>query len=151
MEKLLKCPYSCSVSKGKSLYRNIREDYTLQYNEYHEVEAVKVGETDILKEINSHVNEVGLVNVMKLAIAHGENPYTKFAKYEDGVPFAVDPNATLDDIQNLQKQNNDKLAELAKTLGLSVDDLAAKVNDGSIGDYIKNYHPEQSTQDGGAD
>ena len=121
MSKLLnKCPYLKSKSGFKYTQQLIREDYGLQYNEHHQVEAVLEGETDLVKEANSHVNEVGLINAMRLAEAYGENPFVKFGKYEAGIPVAVDPNATLDEINQVITEQTKKYEEIAKTLGVSV-------------------------------
>ena len=133
MEKLTnKCPYLVPVAPRDTKQTTIQKQYELQYNDQHIVEEVEIDELDLIKEVNSHVNEVGLVNVFRNAIAHGEDPYTKFAKTEDGVPFAFDENATLDDLIQESNKNKAKLEEIAKTLGVSVDELIKAVQNGSL-------------------
>ena len=121
MAKLHK--YSTSTSTFKIDMIRVEENFGLQYNEHHQVEAVKEGETDLVKDVNSHVDEVGLINAMRLAIAHGEDPYTKFGKYEAGIPVSLDPNATLDEINEALQTTTKKYEEIAKALGVSVNQL----------------------------
>lgn len=135
----------------KYQFENVVEDFTLQYNEQHQVEKVKVGETDLIKEVNSHVNEVGLLNAYRLAIAHGEDPMVKFGKYEAGIPVAVDPNATLDEINEAIQEQSAKYAELAKTLGVSVADLQKAVQNGTIGDLIAGANAPKQEETTGKD
>lgn len=136
--------------KGTFKYRfdNVREDFELQYNEHHQVEKVKVGETDLIKEVNSHANEVGLLNAYRLAIAHGEDPMVKFGKFEAGIPVSIDPNATLDELNEAIQEQSAKYAELAKTLGVSVADLQEAVRNGTIGDLIAGANAPKQEETG---
>lgn len=145
--KVGKCPYLKSLSTAKEVEELVREDYTLEYNEDHEVVKVKVGETDIVKEVNSHVHEVGLVNVVKNAIAHGEDPLTKFCKTEPGVPVAINANATLDELLQVSNENAKKYAAIAAELGCSVDELKAAINNGTL-DQLVNKPKEESKTEG---
>ena len=148
MEKLHK--YSKSVSTCFVPMINIEEEYELQYNKDHIVEKVKIGEVDIHKECCSHFDEVGLINAWKMAVAHGENPLQKFAKLEPGVAASIDPNATLDEVNALIDGNNNKYADIAASLGITVEQLQAAVADGSIGQVIQNATAQQpAAEDGG--
>lgn len=129
--------YSKSISTGVWPMETVRKEYELQYNEDHIVEKVEVGETDLIKEVQSHKDEVGLINVVKNAIAHGEDPLTKFNKVGAGVPVSVDPNATFDELKEMMDADDKKYADIASSLGLSVDQLKAAIADGSIGQVIK--------------
>lgn len=138
MEKLTnKCPYLVPVAPRDTKQTIIQKQYELQYNDHHVVEEVEIDELDLIKEVNSHVNEVGLVNVFRNAIAHGEDPYTKFAKTEDGVPFAFDENATLDELIQESNKNKAKFEEVAKALGVSVDDIQNAVKNGTLDQLLK--------------
>lgn len=154
MEKSVKkfevaeCPFSSPVNPHDVVYAQIKEDFELQYNKDHVVEKVKVGETDIQKEIESHVDEVGLVNVMKMAIAHGENPYLKFNKTEDGVPVAVDENVTLDELLELSKKNEEKYGNIAKELGVSPDELVKAINSGKLQELITAANTKKEVKEG---
>ena len=140
--------YSTSISKFHIEPEIIRQDYELQYNKDHIVEKVLVGETDRVKEVNSHFDEVGLVNVMKMALARGEDPLTKFNKTEDGVMFGIDPNMTKDDLISELSEISVKKSELAKTLGISLADFDAALANGTINDFIKAANiPESSGDD----
>lgn len=146
--EVAKCPFSSPVNPHDVVYAQIKEDFELQYNKDHVVEKVKVGETDIQKEIESHVDEVGLVNVMKMAIAHGENPYLKFNKTEDGVPVAVDENVTLDELLELSKKNEEKYGNIAKELGVSPDELVKAINSGKLQDLITAANTKKEVKEG---
>ena len=138
MEKLTnKCPYLVPVAPRDIKQTTIQKQYELQYNDHHVVEEVEIDELDLIKEVNSHVNKVGLVNVFQNAIAHGEDPYSKFVKTDDGVPFAFDENATLDDLINESNKNKAKFEEVAKQLGFSVADLQKAVQNGSLDQLLK--------------
>lgn len=150
MKPANECPYLKPVVNHCEKEVIIEEDFELQYNEQHIVEEVKVGETDLVKEVNSHINEVGLSNVIKNAIAHGEDPMTKFGKVEAGVPVALDINTTMDELLEQCNKNKEKYAEIAKNLGVSVEELQAAVASGSL-DAIINKSVEEANQEGGAE
>lgn len=148
MEKLpKKCPYPKSRSTGFEKEIVIREDYELEYDKDHIVQKVKVGETDIVKEVQSHKGEAGLLNAIKNAIAHGEDPSVIYAKTEPGVEFAIPNNATMDELIELSNQNKAKYAEIAKSLGVSVDDLQKAVANGTL-DQLINKPAEEEKKDG---
>lgn len=132
-----KCPYLTSVHYVKQQMEVIREDYDFQFDENHELQIVHTGDTDLRKEVKSHENEVGLVNVIKNAVAHGDNPYQVFKKSEPGVMCCIDPNATVDEILEAQKDINSKMDELASQLGVSTLDLIKAMNDGTINTLIE--------------
>lgn len=141
------CPYLKATSKGQEVQIVIREDYELQYNKDHIVEKVKVGETDIVKEVESHIGEAGLLNAIKNAIAHGEDPQVVYAKTEPGMPVSVPNNATMDDLLELSNQNKAKYAEIAKTLGVSVDELQQAIQMGTL-DKLINKPAEEEEKEG---
>ena len=147
MEKLLKPVYSRSQNFSRKIEGSIVTDYELKYNEAHEVIKVDIGERDLAKEVVSHVDEVGLLNVIKQAIAHGENPYNAFKKDEPGLMFAVDPNATMDEIIEAANLNKTKLSEFAATLGVSVDDLVKALNDGNL-ETVVAAHAQKEKEEG---
>ena len=64
--------------------------------------------------------------------------FFQFKKVEDGIPFAVDVNATLDDLKDLQAANDNKLDEIAKSLGLTSEALVKAMRDGSINQVIQD-------------
>lgn len=140
------CPYLRASSKGKEVQIVIREDYELQYNKDHIVEKVKVGETDIVKDVESHIGEAGLLNAIKNAIAHGEDPQVVYAKTEPGIPASVPNNATMDDLLELSNQNKAKYAELAKTLGVSVDELQQAIQMGTLDKLINKPVDEENKE-----
>ena len=128
---MAKLNYSVSQSKYKETPEVIRDEYELQYNKEHIVEKVKVGETDLIKEVDSHVNEVGLINVVRLAIARGEDPSIKFAKDEPGIMAAIDPNASAEEISEYLSSLESKYSDIAQSLGVSVEELKASLGDQS--------------------
>ena len=137
------CPYLKATSKGKEVQIVIREDYELQYNKDHIVEKVKVGETDIVKEVESHIGEAGLLNAIKNAIAHGEDPQVVYAKTEPGIGVSVPNNATMDDLLELSNQNKAKYAEIANTLGVTVDELQEAIQMGTLDKLINKPAEEE--------
>lgn len=145
-KSLNECPYLKSTSKGKEVQIVIREDYELQYNKDHIVEKVKVGETDIVKEVESHIGEAGLLNAIKNAIAHGEDPQVVYAKTEPGMPVSVPNNATLDDLLELSNQNKAKYAEIAKSLGVTVDELQKAIQTGTLDKLINKPVVEEEKE-----
>ena len=142
----IKPVYLKSKSKGFRKTSNIVTDYDLQYNDAHETVIVEIGTRDLDKEVQSHIGEVGLYNVIKQAIAHGQDPYLAFRKDEPGIPFAIDENATMDDIVNGANLNKAKLEEFAKGLGLTVDDLVKALNEGTVQDLLTKAVSEQANK-----
>lgn len=130
------CPYSRSLSTGKEIPVVIRENYELQYNEHHIVEKVKVGETDVVKEVESHIGEAGLMNAIKNALAHGEDPSVVYGKVEPGVSGSVPNNIVLDDLLELSQQNKAKFEEIAKSIGCSLEELQSAIKSGTLEDLV---------------
>lgn len=125
----------------------IRDDYDFQYGENNTLKVVKVGETDIVKEINSHAGEVGLVNVIKNAALHG-TPLTAFAKTDDGVPVAVDENITMAELMEQSKANAEKYKSIADSLGVTVAQLQEAVKNGTLDQLINKPKDEEVKEDG---
>lgn len=128
------------VSKAKCPYRMCRTDNILPLSMYEErfdfqieengkIGRVSLGTFDLVKEVNSHNGEVGLINVIKLAEARGVD-IGIFGKTEPGLMVDVSGIDTVDDLIQAQADNQAKLQEFADTLGISVDELVNAVKSG---------------------
>ena len=93
------CPYRVSreVAPVKSII--VEERFDFQIEESGKIGRVSLGEFDLLKEVDSHKDEVGLINCLKMAVAKGLDPSTAYAKTEPGLMADPGDIDTMDDQQ----------------------------------------------------
>lgn len=141
-----KCPYrvcrvSCDIPTP-----TIEERFDFQFEEDGKIGRVSLGMFDVAKEIDSHKDEVGLINVIRLAEARGLS-LDQFAKTEPGLMVDVSGIETVDDLIQRQKENSAKLDEMAKQLGISTAELVAAVKAGDLS-VLNKPEKEGGAEDG---
>lgn len=146
-EKVVKTVYKNSRAVKAPDIKIVREDYDFQFGENNVLEVIKVGETDVFKEVQSHRDEVGLFNVIKNAALHG-TPFSAFAKTEDGVPVAVDDNITMAELMEQSKANAEKYKSIADSLGITVAQLQEAVKNGTLEQLVNK--PKEEVKDDGS-
>lgn len=140
-----KCPYFHRTAQKQVIeIIETREDFQIEING--KIGRVSLGEFDTVKEVNSHNGEVGLVNAIKLATARGIDPST-FAKTEPGLMVDLSDINTVDDLLKKQQVANDKLAEMAKTLGITPEELVEAVKQGDMSKLTPKH--EEGSSEGG--
>lgn len=145
IQKNKDCPYPVAQKVRSIELRAIEERFDFQIGEGGKIERVSLGEFDLAKEVNSHNDEVGLINCLRLAEARGI-PVSTFAKTEPGLMADVDDIETLDDLLKAKAGADAKLAALAAEYGLTSDQLIAALQAGKIGEIKK---PEADPVPGG--
>ena len=126
---VLKCPYFHRKATTPEQV-NIVERHDFQMKEDGQVDIISLGTFDTSKEVQSHNGEVGLINVLKLAQARGLDSGL-FAKTEPGLMVDLSDIDTVDDLIQKQAANTKKLEEIAASVGMTVDELIAAVQNGS--------------------
>lgn len=125
------CPYWTVKHVAEITYRVIEEREDFQIGEDGKVERVSLGEFDLVKEIQSHNGEVGLINALKLAEARGIDVST-FSKTEPGIMADYSDIDTLDDLLKAKADADAKLASIADAYGLTVEQLAQVLKTGDL-------------------
>lgn len=138
-EKLKKGPYTRKyiapkVDRGAVIVQH----YDFSIDEKQRLIVVPTEKEDIQKSIASHENEVGLINVIKMATAKGVDPMSApFAnKPSDNLPIVPDVE-TWDDVDKARKTALKTLAEISKKLGITPDELTKAVDAGKVSDLAK--------------
>ena len=126
------CPYRVSreVAPVKSII--VEERFDFQIEESGKIGRVSLGEFDLLKEVDSHKDEVGLINCLKMAVAKGLDPSTAYAKTEPGLMADPGDIDTMDDLIQAKAAADAKLAKIAEGYGLTVDQLVAMLKNGEV-------------------
>lgn len=134
--------------------KNVVNHYEFQINdETDQLETVFVETVDIDKEVQSHADEVGIINVIKLATAMGVNPLTNpFGKKTDGSSIMTEDIETFDDIKQMAANSQSKIDEIAKTLGITSEELVKGLESGSVQSLIDLVESKkQTTEEVGGD
>ena len=131
-------------------YEHIVETFDFQFNEKGQVEVVSTGKVDTFKEVQSHKDEVGLVNRMRLAAAQGLG-LDAFAKTEPGLMVDLSGIDTVDDLMKAQADNAKKLDDMAKQLGISTAELVAAVKAGDMSVFEPKTEATKTEATGGAE
>lgn len=138
-EKLNRGPYSRKyiapdVDRGPVIIQHY--DFTI--DEKNQLIIVATEKEDIQKAISSHENDVGLINVIKLATAKGIDPMSApFAnKPSDNQPILPDVE-TWDDVDKARKEALKTLADISKKLGITPNELTKAVDAGKVSDLAK--------------
>lgn len=138
-EKLNKGPYTRKyiapkVDRGAVIVQH----YDFSIDEKQRLIVVPTEKEDIQKSIASHENEVGLINVIKMATAKGVDPMSApFAnKPSDNQPILPDVE-TWDDVEKARKEALKTLADISKKLGIKPEELTKAVDAGKVSDLAK--------------
>ena len=111
--------------------------------EYGEVSVVDTGDRDWDLFVNSEKNtsQVGLNNVIANAIAQGVNPGTNPFAPKEFLDLTEVPDTLGELSEHLAKyaDSEKKLGEIAKTLGITTEELIKKQVDGSLTAFIEGY------------
>lgn len=137
-------------------FNPIIEEFKFDYGPKGLIKVVPNGKIDVQKEVQSHANECGLVNIIKLAVAHGIDPASApFAKKEKGIDTTLFPESYDELFKALEKgkQAKDKVDNLAKALGKTSDEILAAAQEGKLNgmieEYVKTLQPkEEKPKDG---
>lgn len=144
MAKDERCGYYVAKQLPPIEYPMIEERFDFQIGENGQIERVSLGEFDLVKEVQSHKGEVGLINCLKLAEARGIDPIT-FAKTEPGIMADIGDVDTLDDLIKAKAAADAKLSALAAQYGITTEKLIAALKDGSIA-TLKELSPESAPE-----
>lgn len=125
------CPYRVARDVAPIKPIIVEERFDFQIEENGQVGRVSLGEFDLLKEVDSHKDEVGLINCLKLAEARGIDPKT-FAKTEPGLMADVGDIDTMDDLILAKEQADAKLAKIAESYGLTTEQLLTMLQRGEV-------------------
>lgn len=130
---------------------NMVSHYDFQINDKsNQLETVFIETVDIDKEVQSHADEVGLINVIKLASAMGVNPNdAPFAKKIDGSNVMTEDIETFDDIKNLGVSSKTKLDEIASKLGLTSEELVKGIESGNYESLVQLVESKKVASEGG--
>ena len=141
----LKCPYRlCRVNTDIQL-NMFEERFDFQFEENGKLGRKSLGVFDLVKEVNSHNGEVGLINCLKLAQARGIDQ-SIFAKREPGFMVDLSGIETVDDLIQKQKENDAKLQDFADKYGLTVQQLLNIVQSGDF-ESLKSKATEQASNE----
>ena len=117
----------------------IVQHYDFSINEKNQVVVVPTLKEDIQAAINSHRDEVGLINVIKMATAKGVDPMSApFANSsKDNLPVLPDFD-TWDDVEKGRQEALKTLGEISKKLGISAVELTKAVESGKLKDLSES-------------
>lgn len=138
-----KCPYITTREVAPDTIITVEERWDFQIGENGQVERISLGEFDLLKEVDSHKGEVGLLNCLKLAEARGVSLDT-FAKKEDGLMADVGDINTLDDLINAKAAADAKLKAIADQYGLTVAQLTEVLKTGVLPEKKESSEGEEN-------
>lgn len=142
--------------------RNIKKDYSkpYEYKQLTEQRHLELGEnnsvvvvddrpTDWLEFVNNNVDKVGLVNVLELARRRGES-LAKFSfKDEEALDLGtldpMNPQA-VNEVLSKQEEAANRLAGIAKQLGVSVDELVKSFMDGTFDKLVAEKTTSKTTE-----
>lgn len=139
------CPYPVARKVFQPVFNPIEERFDFQFTENGGVEIVSVGSVDLVKEVESHKNEVGLINCLKLAEARGVSLET-FAKTEPGLMADVVEVNTFDDLLKAKADADSQLSKIASEYGLTVDQLIQAVKSGEVDKLQKKEDIEEEKE-----
>lgn len=134
------CPYRVAPFVAAIIYNMIEERFDFQIAEGGKIERVSLGVFDLVKEVDSHKDEVGLINVLKLAQAKGIDSDI-FAKTEPGLMVDVPEIDTFDDLLKAKASADAKLKAIAGEYGLTTEQLINAVQSGNT-DILKKEEPK---------
>lgn len=137
------CPYRKVRFVAPAPYSHIEERFDFQFGENGKLERVSLGDFDTAKEVNSHIDEVGLINVLKLAEGRGISLDT-FAKTEPGLMADVEEINTYDDLLKAKADADAKLSAIAKEYGITLDQLIGLAQSGKLNTLEK---PTETTEE----
>lgn len=123
------CPYRTVRHVHMVPFEAIEERFDFQIGDSRVPEIISIGKFDLPKEVDSHKDEVGLINVLRLAEARGISLDT-YAKTEPGVMADVGDIDTFDDLLNAKAEADAKLAGIAKSYGMTTEQLIQAVKNG---------------------
>ena len=128
-------------------YSTIVQHYELAYDKDHNVVKVPGIREDIRKSVESHKDEVGLVNVIKMATAKGIDPKDHpFASSKDeSLPDLPDVE-TWDDVEKARQEAIKNLQVIAKKLGISAKDLEKAVDNNSVAKIAEEKLAKPATE-----
>lgn len=141
-------PYRTVVANPNAIkYPMIEERKDFQFAENGNIEIVSLGTFDLVKEVDSHKDEVGLINALRLAEARGLG-IDSFVKQDNGFDVDIPEIDTFDDLIKARESADAKLAAIAKDYGLTPDQL---VNVVKLGQFDKLQKPviEDNQSEGG--
>lgn len=122
-------------------FTEITSDYHLERGEKEEVVIVKDRNIDWLERANKDVPNVGLANVLKLAQKGAISlDSLAFKDSEAGNDISMIDPMNINENQKIlanKDKNVKKLESLAKSLGVSLDDLAKSLMDGTFVDLVE--------------
>lgn len=137
-------PYSNKV-KPVSLVQH----QTFSYDENHQVIVIDADLEDITASVNSHKDEVGLVNIIKMAVARGVNPADNPFALKDNESMLETPDIeTLGDVQKAREEALKQLAEISKKLGITPTELEQAYKSGKINDVVDAAASKETIKEG---
>lgn len=144
-EKLNRGPYGLQPVPQPSAGAKIVQHYDFSVDEKQRLVVVPTEKEDIQKSISSHKDEVGLINVIKMATAKGVDPMSApFAnKPSDNLPILPEVE-TWDDVDKAKKEALKTLADISKKLGITPKELEKAVQSGTVQDLAKKTVEKKS-------
>lgn len=143
---LLKCPYRVVREVAFKPFKAVEERFDFQFAENGKIEIISLGEFDLVKEVESHKGEVGLLNRLAIAQSRGL-PLDSFAKTEPGVMADVGDIETFDDLVKAQADAENKLSAIAKQFGITTEQLIAIAKAGKL-DSLTVANAEDENKEG---
>lgn len=139
------CYRSCNyVTPAKRSISHIVSHYDFMVDEKNQLIVVEIEKEDIDKTVASHADEVGLINIIKLAVAQGLDPKdAPFAKKEPGVTLNTDYE-TWDEVKKDISDGQEKIDQLCASLGITYDELVKHAKEGTLTALVESKTKEKA-------